>query len=469
MVDVRSKMPVGIDDISVYIPRLYIELANENHPDKPTEFSTARRTEPSKYLNGIGIAKMSIPDIYQDSSVLAANAIYDLIQRNNLRPEEIARIDIATETGVDESKPVAAYVHGMLEQNLGKGSLRQTSGVEYKFACVSTADALESSLDWAWAGRSRGRSSIICATDIAKYPLSTAGEPTQGAGAVALLVKENPRLLAFDNIIGSYMEDEDDFWRPLFSTTAVVHGKHSEKCYLKAMEGAVDDWAYQAVASGLVTTRPGESLIDNLGPMSFHVPYPKMAEKGFGYLLRHFWRNLPRWQEIVAQIGDSPKAANFDKTESFEKAESEYMKRFMEATAFQKEYREKVAEGLRHARESGNSYSASEKSCLSMLLESKAKSKAALAGKRGGSGNFGSGCKAKVSSWIIQDDWMNVASRFGHSEKLLHRRSISLEEYEAIHEGKPLSDGRKFVSEPENEFVLMDVTPQGYRHYKFVD
>src|SRR5215471_18974603 len=417
MADTGSKIVVGIDDISVYIPRLYIELANENHPDKPTEFSTARRTEPAKYLHGIGIAKMSIPDTYQDSSVLAANAIYELIQRNNLHPEEIARIDIATETGVDESKPVAAYVHGMLEQKFGKGSLRLTSGVEYKFACVSTADALESSLDWAWAGRSRGRSSIVCATDIAKYPLSSAGEPTQGAGAVALLVKENPRLLAFDSVIGSYMEDEDDFWRPLFSTTAVVHGKHSEKCYLKAMEGAVDNWADLAKASGLVKTGPNESLIDNFGPMSFHVPYPKMAEKGFAYLLRHFWRNLPRWREIVAQIGDAPNATSFDKTEFFEKAESEYMRRFMETSAFQQEYKEKIAEGLRHARESGNSYSASEKSCLSMLLESKAKSRVALAGKRGGSGNYGSGCKAKASSWIVQDEWMNVADRFGHSEK----------------------------------------------------
>ena len=463
------KTPVGIDDISVYIPRLYLELAHEEHPDRSTEFSTARKTDPAKYLHGIGIAKMSIPDTYQDSSVLAANAIYDLIQREQIRPADIARIDIATETGVDESKPVAAYVHGMLEQKYGKGSLRQTSGVEYKFACVSTADALESSLDWAWAGRSRGRCSIICATDIAKYPLNTAGEPTQGAGAVALLVKENPRLLAFDNVIGSYMEDEDDFWRPLFSTTAVVHGKHSEKCYLKAMEGAVDDWAEQAIASGLVRTGPGESLIDSFGPMSFHVPYPKMAEKGFAYLLRHFWRNLPRWKEIVSEIGEAPKATSFDKTETFEKAESEYMKQFMESSRFQKEYREKVAEGLRHARESGNSYSASEKSCLSMLLESKAKARATLAGKRGGSGNYGSGCKAKASSWVVQEDWMNVAGKFGHSEKLQHRRSISLEEYEALHEARPLSDGRKFVSEPENEFVMMDVTPQGYRHYKFVD
>ena len=444
-------------------------MADENHPDKPTEFSQSRNSDPAKYLHGIGIAKMSIPDIYQDSSVLAANAIYELIDRDKLLPAEIARIDIATETGVDESKPVAAYVHGMLEQKFGKGSFKRTSGVEYKFACVSTADALESSLDWAWAGRSNGRCSIVCSTDIAKYPLNTPGESTQGAGAVALLIKENPRLLAFDNVIGTYMEDEDDFWRPLFSTTAVVHGKHSEKCYLKAMEGAVDNWAEQAISSGLVSPGPGESLIDQFGPMSFHVPYPKMAEKAFAYLLRHFWRGLSRWDEIVKKIGIEPKPAGFKKRGEFEKAESDYMRQFMETSRFQAEYNDKVAEGLIHARESGNSYSASEKSCLSMLLETKARKDADLVGKRGGSGNYGSGSKAKASSWIVQEEWKTVAKGFGHLEKLHHRRPVSLAEYEALHEGRPLPEARRFVSEPENEFVLIDVTAEGYRHYKFAD
>jgi hydroxymethylglutaryl-CoA synthase len=324
-------------------------------------------------------------------------------------------------------------------------------------------------LDWAWAGRSNGRSSIVCSTDIAKYPLKTPGEPTQGAGAVALLVREGPRLLSFDNVIGTYMEDEDDFWRPLFSTTAVVHGKHSEKCYLKAMEGAVDDWAEQAEAARLISAGPGESLVDHVGPMSFHVPYPKMAEKGFAYLLRHFWRGLPRWTEIMQKIGHEPKAASFKKREEFERAESEYMRHFMETSQFQKDYLDKVADGLVHARESGNSYSASEKSCLSMLLETKARKGVDLSGRRGGSGNYGSGSKAKVSSWVFQEGWSEVAKKFGHSEKLQHRRPVSLIEYEALHEAGPLPDGRKFVAEPENEFVLIDVTPQGYRHYKFAD
>jgi len=124
------------------------------------------------------------------------------------------------------------------------------------------------------------------------------------------------------------------------------------------------------------------------------------------------------------------KAASFKKREEFERAESEYMRHFMETSQFQKDYLDKVADGLVHARESGNSYSASEKSCLSMLLETKARKGVDLSGRRGGSGNYGSGSKAKVSSWVFQEGWNEVAKKFGHSEKLQHRRPVSLTEYE---------------------------------------
>src|SRR2546428_13743349 len=119
------------------------------------------------------------------------------------------------------------------------------------------------------------------------------------------------------------------------------------------------------------------------------------------------------------------------------------MKHFMEAKQFQADYQDKGADGLVHARESSNSYSASEKSCLSMLLETKAMRGTDLAGKRGGSGNYGSGCKAKASSWTVREEWAATAKKFGHAEKLHHRRPISLPKNEILHKGKPFPDGRK--------------------------
>src|SRR5438094_7950792 len=102
-----------------------------------------------------------------------------------------------------------------------------------------------------------------------------------------------------------------------------------------------------------------------------------------------------------------------------------------------------------------------------MLLETKDRKGVELAGRRGGSGNYGSGSKAKVSSWVFQEGWNEVAKKFGHSEKLQHRRPVSLIEYEELHEAGPLTDGRKFVAETENDVVLIDVTPIVYRKSKY--
>ena len=38
-------------------------------------------------------------------------------------------------------------------------------------------------------------SAIVIVSDIAKYDIGSAGEYTQGAGAIAILIKDNPRLV----------------------------------------------------------------------------------------------------------------------------------------------------------------------------------------------------------------------------------------------------------------------------------
>ncbi len=68
--------------------------------------------------------------------------------------------------------------------------------------------------------------------------MGTPGEPTQGAGAVALLVSDKPRLLALEAGSGVYANDVMDFWRPLYSKDALVDGHYSVQCYLDALEGA---------------------------------------------------------------------------------------------------------------------------------------------------------------------------------------------------------------------------------------
>jgi hydroxymethylglutaryl-CoA synthase len=468
----------GISDITISIPRLYVPLANRDKPDEPTEFSLSRKTDPKKYLYGLGVAKMAIPDTYQDSVTLAANAIYELIERNDISPEDIQRIEIGTETSPDKSKSIANYVIGALEKKLGKRSLKHCAPPESKAACASTAYALENALDWVWAGRSKGKCRIICGTDIARYELYSPGEPTQGAAAVAILVEENPRLLEFDKIVGHCNEDEDSFYRPDFSHVAIVDGKKSEKMYLSAMREAFDHYAQQAIESGLVDLKPGEALTDHYYLISFHQPYPKMVKKAFASLLIHEYRELPRWKNIVEEIGEEPKRPvreNFDsevdyevERERYETERKKFLKKFMKTKIFQDEFQAKVADGQEASIEMGNSYTASVWSHLLSLLILKDKKGEDLTGKRGGIGFFGSGCVAVAQSYTVVPGYEKVVRSFNLFEKLNNRIAISLEDYEALHEGEQLSGGREYVLPPEHEFRLTEIK-RGYRYYDFVE
>ena len=58
-------MVAGVDDISIYIPRLYLDAA---------DFAKARGLDPVKLERGLGIGQMAIVDTNQDPACLAANA-----------------------------------------------------------------------------------------------------------------------------------------------------------------------------------------------------------------------------------------------------------------------------------------------------------------------------------------------------------------------------------------------------------
>jgi hydroxymethylglutaryl-CoA synthase len=457
--------PAGISDVVISVPRLYVPIANREDPKRPTKFSLSRNTDPEKYLYGIGVAKMSIPDTYQDPVTLAANSIYELMERNDIKPKDINRIEIGTESSPDKSKSITTYVIGALEKKFGKGSLKRCASPEGKSACAYTAFALENALDWVWSGRSNGNCRIICATDIARYDLMNPGEPTQGAASAAVLVGSNPKLLEFDKIIGQYTEDEGSFYRPNHSHTARVNGKDSEIKYLTGMKEAFDHYYDQATQYGLVNLKPGEALTDHFDLISFHQPFPKMVENAFASLLIHEYRKLPRWDIVVKEIGDEPKRAEIGEKE-FQEKSKEFIKRFKKTKTFQNAFDSKVAGGKEFSVESGNSYTASAWGHLVSLLSSK--HAVDLTGKKGAIGFFGSGLSASGQSYTVLPGYENVVRSFNLMEKLKNRTAISLQDYEDLHENRLLSRNRKFVLAPHNEFVLTNIE-NDYRHYDFVD
>ncbi|MGH9910080.1 MAG: hydroxymethylglutaryl-CoA synthase family protein, partial [Nitrososphaerales archaeon] len=209
---------VGIDDIAIHVPKLYVDFK---------DFAEARGISPAKLEFGIGVKMMAMIDTNQDPATMAANACLKLMQKNDLRPEDIGRLYVATESGLDESKAMNSYVVGMLEQIYGNDTFEHCGGIECKFACVSGSYALYDNSNWIRADENDGKAAIVVVSDVAKYDIGSSGEYTQGAGAVAMLIKENPRILAFDQKVAStVIKNEHDFFRPFGRETPLVNGQY---------------------------------------------------------------------------------------------------------------------------------------------------------------------------------------------------------------------------------------------------
>jgi hydroxymethylglutaryl-CoA synthase len=418
-----------------------------------------------KVTDGVGVTRMAVVDAHQDCATLAAMAAKRVIDASGIDPRDIDYLAVGTETTVDQSKSIAAYVLGMLERHYGV-SLSDVGAPQFQFACIGATYALESAVSRIRAGDNTKPYSLVIASDVSKYPLCTAGEYTQGAGAVALLVSENPRVLVLDRGVGSTItRDERDFFRPNGQSWAVVDGKYSIDVYLDCMEAAFEGYAKRVeVRLGIGVDR----LYEAVEAFLFHVPFPRMAEYASARIFGRLWEATPQARERLAAEGVIAGGSRKD----FERA-------LAKSPLFRKAFARKVAPSLTVAREVGNVYSGSLYLALaSFLEETRGQS---LAGRRIVLGSYGSGASAKVLSGVVAEGYESLASKLRVRESLRpeseggERIPLEVADYERLHR---LTDRERGLSvrAPRDEFALERIgtsetaerTDVGYRYYGWV-
>ena len=464
-------MAAGIDDISIYIPRLYLDAG---------DFAKARGLDPVKLERGLGIGKMAIVDTNQDPACLAANACLKVMQKNKLTPDKIGRLYVATESSFDESKAMNSYVIGMLEQVYGKETFGHCGGIECKFACVSGSYALYDNTNWIRAGEAEDKYALVVVSDIAKYDLGSSGEVTQGAGAVAMLLNDSPRLLAFDpKVTSTSIKNEYDFYRPFGKETPIVHGQYSNLLYLIQVKNALIDYKRKVKETGLIKLREGETILDHVDYLNMHLPYSNMGKKALAYLVRHEWRALPRWEKIVEEIGmeepvpKDPRGTIESVLEDadFMTKDHQFTKLFTNTEKYVELYESKLASSLIASKMIGNLYTASLYLGFRSSLEFEYQKGVDLKGKRVGFCSYGSGASAMIFSGVLQPECEEIVKDMNLEEELGPRTKLSLDEYEELHENKRTHEEN--IRSANKEFVIVDVKTstesRGERHYAFVD
>jgi len=440
----------GIDAIAFYIPPIFLDIE---------QLAIHRSIEPAKLKQGLGLNKMALPDSNEDAASFAANALLKLINDNHLDPRTIGRIYLGTESALDAAKPTATYalsaVEVILEERFGSRCFKHCDVLDMTFACVGAVDALHNSIDWVNAGQ--GRNAVVIASDFAKYELGSPGEYTQGAGAIAMLITEEPSIMYFSNTWGVATEGVGDFHKPrrvhnkldvlkqtakilgtelteaaakallesstfgfwsdtnaqieLFKDEPVFDGQYSNKCYTNRIVEALEHFRSQQTLE----------VLKDWQYMVFHLPYAYQARR----MIMGQWLNwleedgsINRLYEEVGEPGEDRK---------------NWMKSVGKSNYYQSFLKEKIVYGERASSEIGNMYTASIFMSMLSVLNTAAEQQQEIAGHKMGFFSYGSGSKSKVFEGTINPGWRSMINESKLFEELAQRVEINFTTYEQLH------------------------------------
>jgi hydroxymethylglutaryl-CoA synthase len=426
-VKTRQHRSVGISDMGIYVPP----------PEMDVEALVERRVRDNPMLERhlqragrvTGQTAFRFPDLWEDSATLAARSAYDLLSHDpSFDVRSLRHLIVGTETGVDHSKPVSAYVQGML-QKAGIRLPTSLSSFQTQHACAGGTFGLLSVAGLLAAAGAPGDSGLVLSTDIARYETKSTAEITQGAGAVALLVESAPRLVELDIAnLGFCSRDVDDFFRPLGSITARVNGSYSMKCYWESLHDAFLDYCART------GQKPDETLLST-DYFILHTPFRRMPEAALAKL--------------------------FERVLGFDAARTQS---FLEEKSF--------ASGVDPLGRIGNIYNGSLFAVLAFLLHERHQALGdGIIGKRLLFASYGSGNTMIVFSGRVAPDAPKVIARWGLDRVLDSARRASFEEYEAWIAGPAqpelYAELLSHAKPPSGVFVLNGIRKDGYREYAF--
>ncbi|MEM6320596.1 MAG: hydroxymethylglutaryl-CoA synthase [Bacteroidota bacterium] len=500
---------VGIDDMALYVPSLYLHIQT---------IAEARGIPYEKLNRGLGLTKLAIPDVHEDTATMAANAVVEIIEKNKLNPKAIGRIYLGTESALDGAKPTATYVLEMLRRKYreayGKDCFLNCDVVDLTFACVGGVDALQNTVDWVKGNKER--IGIVVCSDFAKYELASTGEYTQGAGAIAMLVKHNPRLLAFNDIYGVATMGVHDFFKPkmevdklqiiqevldlagithisaretlaklsdslevngvldsndsklsLRKDTPVFDGQYSNFTYQNRIREAFLNFKDKKIAAGLLTE--DAPILGNWERLIFHLPYAahgrRIASELFMLELQSVgnWGAFAKENELVA-----PVESDFESKVAHQKAYGQFLRAITKTKGYKEFVINKLSKAEGASSEVGNMYACSIFLALMGTLEADFLDNEPIDGKDFGFVGYGSGSKSKVFEAKIQPEWKKVVQQFHIKSKLANRQALDYATYEKLHRMQL----DKSLTNPKGTFVLARISSEkmkeGARYYQWI-
>lgn len=483
----------GISGLSLYVPPYRVNLRDWcDWTGNPWD----------KISNVVGHGfRMRGPD--QSVYTMAANAVLRLIDQNGIDPAHVGFLGLGTESSTDNSAG-AVIVRGLVDMALearGQKLLSRYCEVpEFKHACLGGVYGLKGALRYlAWDGA--GKQAIIVSTDIAEYARGSSGEATQGAGAVAMLLEENPLMFEVDLSAAASSSDYRgvDFRKPFLrfvdqkpgtkgqlQDLPVFNGKYSTTCY-------VDETLHALHA--MLEKRGGSraGFYRDLSAVFMHRPYHRMPTTAWavGYLfaLAHDGYNerdeLAGYcekaqldvDEVIAEMNTSPSVANL--VDRHDLAAETYplsmllLKAFRKTETYLEVVSEKMILGSDTMMDLGNLYTAALPAWMAAGMEDALSRDLAIEGHEVVLCGYGSGDAAEVIPMRVSPHWREAAERIGFREALENPVDLDFEQYKALHsgddaEGLPRPGTGLLVTDHIGSSTESDFQDRGVEYYRFL-
>ena len=349
-------------------------------------------------------------------------------------------------------------------------------------------DALENCIDWVKGGSKR--KAIVIATDIAKYHLGSTGEYTQGAGALSLLITENPKMISISNIWGVASKGIGDFFKPrrifnkkdIFKEAASLMGTNpSDEEVLEILanngskfwnssnkkievykeepvyEGQFSNESYQERIYEALDHFKNQKNINFLAEWSFlifHLPYAYHGRKMI----------LEKWIQWLEENGEIDNLYNEVGQEDNNR--KEWLKLVSKSKMFNEFIQKKIMPGELASAEIGNMYTGSIFMALISLLSSALEKGEDIKNAKIGFLSYGSGSKAKIFEGTLESQWEETIKELDLFSKLNNRIKIDIDSYERLHNNESVSPLDSSSSSIKLDKIESSELIAGLRKYK---
>jgi hydroxymethylglutaryl-CoA synthase len=312
---------------------------------------------------------------WEDPVTMAVNAVNATLTGDDR--DRIELLVVATESGVDYEKPISTWVQRYA------GVSANCRNFEVKHACYGGTAGLQMAAAWLASSAPDGAKALVVTTDQSRPHFGKPWEFVLGAGAAAILLSSEPAMLELELGRSGYWTNEiADLTRPT-STIETGNSETSLVSYLEALEGA-----YQHFVSRVPEARRFDDYFQR---HVYHMPFGGMA-----------WRAHKTMLRSAAEVSTKDAWANFER---------------------------KGLAALRYARRMGATYSSSTFIGLLGLIDGAVDLEP---GERVSVFSYGSGCCAEFYSARIGPNARPSAEAAALQSRLDARRSVSVEDYEAI-------------------------------------